>query len=141
MTERISRSSERVTVTHPMTRAARSGRMKPPSTVDLRRDSDDPDHEDDIVLRTLMRSQLSLTLIGFSALAALLAVVVGSLALMVRSKPGILAARLFDVPAAWWLLGVGMFPLLFLIAVAYVRKIEVLERRFSTLTNHRRSPQ
>jgi hypothetical protein len=133
VTER-ERGVDRVTVTHPMTRAARYGRSHQPSAVDLRPNPDDAVETDELVLRTLMRSQLSVTLVGFAALVGLLAIVVGALALLVRIRPSLVVFKVFDVPVVWWLLGALMFPSLLTIAVTYVRRIEVLERRFTSLT-------
>jgi hypothetical protein len=139
MTEREHRPEERVTVTHPMTRAARYGRSQQPSAVDLRSNSENAIGSDELVLTTLMRSQLWLTLVGFATLVGLLALVVGGLAVLVKIKPSLIAFRVVDIPVAWWLLGALMFPLLLAIAIIYVRRIELLERRFSSLTKTDRS--
>ena len=135
MSERSPR--KRVMVTHPMTRAVQSGRSTRGSSVDLRGALNTFD-EDGLVLRSLMRAQLRLALQTFGALVGFLAAVVLMLAILARFRPSALQTKLVAVPLVWWLLGVVMFPILFIIAQAYVSRVERLERRFQSLNRETR---
>lgn len=122
----------RVSVTHPMTRSARSGRAARSASVDLRPDGQ-RGATDQLVLGSLMAAQLATAILGFALLVGLLGSVVLSLLLIEATRPSLLEARFAQVPIVWWVLGLLMFPLLLLLAVGYVRRVERLERRFRNL--------
>jgi hypothetical protein len=131
--EKPGRVGDRVTVTHPMTRASRQGRHHRLSPVDLRAE-DRTSESNDLVLRTLMRTQFSAALLGFGSLVGLLGGVLVVTMVLGQMRPDILAMRIGPFPLAWWLLGVTMFPTLLVIAALYLRRIERLEARLTTLT-------
>ncbi len=134
MTERLPTAPERVTVTHPMTRAQRSGRTgRSSARVDLR-EGGSVENADDLILQTLMRAQFSLALRRFLGLVVALVVVVCTLVLVGQLRPDALAFRIFSVPVVWWLLGAGVFPSLLLLSWLYVRRIERVEQRFRSLS-------
>ena len=120
----------RVTVSHPMTRAAIGARWSGSSTL-LRADVRQPG--DEMALRSIMRAQLRLTLRWFGLLVMLLVSVVFALAFAPRSA----SLRIFGAPFVWVLLGVLCFPVLSLIAHQYVKRVERLESRILSLTDTR----
>ncbi|MGR8007087.1 hypothetical protein [Streptomyces hypolithicus] len=85
-------------------------------------------------VRSLMRSQLRTALISLGALALL----VGSLPLLF-ALPEVFSATDLPSPApfVWAVLGVGVYPLMWLIARWYVRRAERSERAFSKLVEGR----
>jgi hypothetical protein len=83
----------------------------------------------DVALRSLMRAHLRLSLTHISALGVLLLAV----PLLLTNVAMLSRHRIIGVPIAWILLGVGMFPMLWLIARSYVRRVEDLEVRTRSL--------
>lgn len=120
----------RVTVSHPMTRAAVGARWSGSST-SLRADVRQPG--DEMALRSIMRAQLRLTLRWFGVLVMLLVTVVLALAFALQNA----SLRIFGAPFVWVLLGVLCFPMLSLIAHQYVKRVERLEGRILSLTDTR----
>jgi hypothetical protein len=78
------------------------------------------------LVRNLVRAQLRLAL----WLAALTAVLFGSLPLAFYLSPGFADASVFGVRLPWLLLGVLPFPVLFTIGLAYNRLAERYEKDF-----------
>ncbi|MBT2493748.1 hypothetical protein J7E96_35685 [Streptomyces sp. ISL-96] len=85
-------------------------------------------------VRSLMRSQLRTALISLGALVLL----VGSLPLLF-SLPKVFSASDLPSPApyVWVVLGVAVYPVMWLIARWYVRRAERNERAFSKLVEGR----
>ncbi|MET9514639.1 hypothetical protein [Streptomyces sp. NPDC002994] len=85
-------------------------------------------------VRSLMRSQLRTALISLGALVLL----VGSLPLLF-SLPEVFSASDLPSPApfVWAVLGVAVYPVMWLIARWYVRRAERNERAFSKLVEGR----
>jgi putative solute:sodium symporter small subunit len=79
---------------------------------------------------TILRAQFRLSLRWFLGLSGF---IVG-VALALLFVPQLGTQSLFGVPIAWWMLGVGCFPVLGLCAHRYVRRVERLERRYLSLT-------
>jgi uncharacterized membrane protein len=115
---------DRVTVSHPMTSSVRGPRSGAQS-VDARQES----AVGDVALRSMMRAQLRLAVRWFAVLLLLLTAMV----LVLSVVPMVHSFRLAGIPVAWWLMGVGCFPMLGWIAVRYVRSVETLEQRFNAL--------
>ncbi|MFD1824849.1 MULTISPECIES: hypothetical protein [Mumia] len=82
----------------------------------------------EVYMRSLVRSQLRLAL----AVAALLVLLVGSLPLLFVLS-GLETVTVASVPLPWWLLGVAVYPLLFVVGWGFVRASERNERAFSDL--------
>jgi uncharacterized membrane protein (DUF485 family) len=85
----------------------------------------------DVLLRSLMRAQLGLTL-GFVALAAGVLI---SLPLVVGLVPSLADTHIFGLPFTLAVLGVAVYPVLVVIAIVYVRLAERTERRFLDLVD------
>jgi len=83
----------------------------------------------DVLLHSLMRAQFGLTL-GFIALAVGVLI---SLPLVVSLVPSLADKHVFGLPLALAVLGIAVYPVLVIIAVAYVRLAERTERHFSDL--------
>ncbi|WP_167006380.1 hypothetical protein [Mumia sp. ZJ430] len=82
----------------------------------------------EVYMRSLVRSQLRLAL----AVAALLVLLVGSLPLLFVLSD-LETVTVASVPLPWWLLGVAVYPLLFVVGWGFVRASERNERAFSDL--------
>jgi putative solute:sodium symporter small subunit len=124
MTEPIPEKLGRVTVSHPMTSSVR-GPHRGSLSVDARQES----AVGEVALRSMMRAQLRLAARWFIALMVLL----GTMVTVLSVVPAVHSYRLVGIPLAWWLLGVGCFPVFGWIAVRYVRSVEALEQRFNAL--------
>jgi hypothetical protein len=83
----------------------------------------------DVLLHSLMRAQLGLTL-GFIALAVGVLI---SLPLVVGLVPSLADKHVFGLPLALAVLGVAVYPVLVAIAIAYVHFAERTERHFLDL--------
>jgi hypothetical protein len=83
----------------------------------------------DVLLHSLMRAQFGLTL-GFIALAVGVLI---SLPLVVSLIPSLSTRQVFGIPLTLAVLGVAVYPVLVVIAIAYVRLAERTERRFLDL--------
>lgn len=84
---------------------------------------------EDFYVRSLVRSQLRLALsvaVGFVVVLVLLAV-------MVTFWPQIHAMRVATIPLPWLLLGVGVYPLIWVGAALYNRASERNEQRYRDL--------
>jgi hypothetical protein len=80
----------------------------------------------EVLLRSLIRAQLSVAL---RILAALVAVMVGIPALF-ELAPGVARYRVLGAPIAWIVLGGAFYPLMWLTGRFYVRAVERNEREF-----------
>ncbi len=85
----------------------------------------------DVLLRSLMRAQLGLTL-GFIALAV---GVLASLPLVAALAPWLAYRHVFGVPMSLAVLGVAVYPVLIGLGFTYVRFAERTERRFLDLVD------
>jgi hypothetical protein len=85
----------------------------------------------DVLLRSMMRAQLGLTL-GFIALAVC---VLGSLPLIAALIPSLSYRHVFGVPVSLAVLGFGVYPVLIGLGFGYVRLAERTERRFLELVD------
>lgn len=118
------------------TRAERPARVRVTAPVQGRRrrttvtsEIDEGTGVGEVYMRSLVRSQLRLAL----SRAAVLMLTVGLLPLLFATVPWLRQARVYGVPLAWLLLGVGSYPVLLLIALAYVHRAERNERDFHDL--------
>lgn len=82
-----------------------------------------------VYMRTLVRSQLSLALL----VVLMVGVCLGSLPLVFGYLPSVAQWRVFGVPVPWVVLGVLVYPFVVLLAYAYVRQAERVERDFVTV--------
>jgi uncharacterized membrane protein (DUF485 family) len=83
----------------------------------------------DVLLHSLMRAQFGLTL-SFIALAVGVLI---SLPLVVGLAPSLATRHLFGLPLTLAVLGIAVYPVLVVIAIAYVRLAERTERHFLDL--------
>ena len=115
----------RVRVVHPRTDAASRGPLVP---------ADDATTEvDEIYLRSLIRGQARLALLIGAATAALL----GGVAVLGAVWPEYDRARVAGLPVAWLVLGLGVYPLMIVLAWFAVRESERNEADFRTLAGRR----
>jgi hypothetical protein len=91
---------------------------------------DDPEYRD-VLLRSLMRAQLGLTL-GFIALAVGM---LASLPLIAVLFPWLAYRHVLGLPLSLVALGVGVYPVLVGLGFAYVRLAERTERHFVDLVD------
>ncbi|MGH1561321.1 hypothetical protein [Mumia sp. DW29H23] len=82
----------------------------------------------EVYMRSLVRSQLRLALI----VAVVVAVGIGGLPI-VFVLTHLEAVQIGPLPLPWWILGVAVYPVLFLIGWAFVAASERNERAFSDL--------
>jgi hypothetical protein len=122
------RVSQRVRVTAPRT-AARpvAGSLSP------RREIDEQTGVGEVYMRSLVRSQLRL---GLSVLAVL-AIALGSLPVVFALEPGLATMRVISVPLPWLIVGVSIYPLLWIAAWWHVRAAERAERDFAEIIERR----
>ncbi|GAA3700799.1 hypothetical protein GCM10022377_12710 [Zhihengliuella alba] len=86
---------------------------------------------EDFYLRSLIRSQLRLSLsvaVGFTVLLVVIAV-------LVAFWPQIHEVRVGTVPVSWLLLGVGIYPIVLAAGALYNRACARNERRYRDLTS------
>lgn len=86
-----------------------------------------------VFLRSLMRSQLRLSL----ALLAGLALVLGAVPVLGAVSPRLLHDRVGPVPVPWLVLAVAAFPAMLAAGVWYVRAAERTEAQFEDLVRRR----
>jgi hypothetical protein len=101
-------------------------RTGPPRRTSIASEIDAQSPVGEIYMRSLMRTQLRLAL----GVVLLLATSVGSLPLLFELSPGLRHAHLFGLPVPWLLLGVGVYPVLLVLAWFYVRRAERNEAAF-----------
>lgn len=83
----------------------------------------------EVYLRGLMRAQfrLAATIIAFGVAG------LGGLPLLFTLVPATRGIRLFDVPVAWVLVGVLIYPVTVLVAASYVRRATRIESTFTEI--------
>jgi hypothetical protein len=114
----------REVVTHPRTAAARSAARR-----GVRRDVRDQTPLGLAMITSLRRTQLRLAVIVGLGIAVLL----GGIPLLFLALPGLREARIADLSVGWLVLGVLVFPAIWLGAWAYVRAAERNESDFVDL--------
>lgn len=114
----------RITVTSPRTSAVR----RPPGRSALRA-LDEQDLVGELLVRSLVRAQLTLALRMLAVLAALL----GGLPLLFAVAPVTRDVQLLGLPLPWLALGVLVYPALLLGGGVYLRLAERNERDFTEL--------
>lgn len=129
----ISKRPTPVTEPTPSVRPARTT-VRSTGVVVPRRDGesqtfDERSEYSDVLLHSLMRAQFGLTL-GFIALAVGVLI---SLPLVVSLVPSLADKHVFGLPLTLAVLGIAVYPVLVIIAIAYVRLAERTERHFSDL--------
>ena len=87
----------------------------------------------EVYLGSLLRAQLGLA----ARVLLLLAVGVGGLPLLFHAAPGLTRVSVLGLPLPWLLLGVVVYPFLWVLGWHYVRRAEVNERTFAELLSHR----
>jgi hypothetical protein len=85
----------------------------------------------EVLLRSLIRVQLALAVRVFAVFGSLLL----GLPALFASQPGLAHYRVFGIPLPWVLLGGGVYPLLALMGLLYVRQAERHEREFVELVD------
>jgi hypothetical protein len=93
-----------------------------------------PDELTVVLLRTLVRAQLSLAL----RLAAVFCCLLGGLPLLLAVSPDVRNATVFGIDLPWVLLGVVMYPLLLAGGWLYVRLAERNEQDYADLVERTR---
>jgi uncharacterized membrane protein (DUF485 family) len=83
----------------------------------------------DALVRGLVRAQLALAL----RLSVVVAIGLGALPLLFAVAPTTSTVRVFGVSLPWLLLGVGAFPFLFVVGLAYVYLAERNEQDFTAV--------
>ncbi|MFL6137716.1 MAG: hypothetical protein ACJ74O_07955 [Frankiaceae bacterium] len=119
----------RTTVAHPLTVQARQRTGAAPATpvtADRLREIDEQSALGILLIRSLVRAQLSLAL----RLVAVLGCVLGGLPLLLAVLPDLRAARVAGIELPWLLLGVLVYPLFLAGSALYVRLAERNERDF-----------
>lgn len=122
--------ARRTTVAHPQTLAAmrRRGRQQHRAAPPVEAADDELGM---LLLRTLMRAQLSLAL----RLAAVFGCLLGGLPLLLAESPAVRQEQVFGLALPWLLLGVVMSPLLLAGGVLYVRLAERNEADYLDLVD------
>ena len=114
----------RVVVTGPRSPTVR----RPPGAPGVRA-LDEQTAVGELLVRSLIRAQLQLALRS----AAVLGVLLGGLPLLFALAPGTRDARVLGLPLPWLLLGVLVYPALWLVGWVHVRLAERNERDFVEL--------
>jgi hypothetical protein len=112
----------RVRVTSPRTSAARQP-IVPTGT----REIDEQTRLGEVYMHSLIQSQLRLAL----AVIAGAAVVLGGIPLLFALVPATRTADVFGLPLPWLLLGVAVYPVVYVAARVYVRHAERIEAEFT----------
>ena len=82
-----------------------------------------------VYVRSLIRSQLRVALVAAGSFALALAGITAALALV----PEVREFTVAGIPVAWFVLGVGVYPIVLLVAVVVVRAAERNEARYRSL--------
>ncbi|MEU4390369.1 hypothetical protein [Kribbella sp. NPDC023855] len=112
----------RVRVTSPRTSAARRTTAHTGT-----REIDEQTRVGEVYMSSLIQSQLRLAL----AVVACAAVVLGGLPLLFLLIPATRTFAIFGVPLPWVLLGVAVYPVVYVAARIYVRQAERIETEFT----------
>jgi hypothetical protein len=118
----------RVRVTSPRTSAARR-----PATHTGTREIDEQTRVGEVYMHSLIQSQLRL---GLAVIAGAV-VVLGGLPLLFALVPATRTVAVFGVPLPWLLLGVVVYPVLYVAARIYVRHAERIEAEFTEFVGRR----
>jgi hypothetical protein len=118
----------RVRVTSPRTSAARR-----PATHTGTREIDEQTRVGEVYMHSLIQSQLRLAL----AVIAGAVVVLGGLPLLFAFVPATRMVAVFGVPLPWLLLGVVVYPIVYVAARIYVRHAERIEAEFTEFVGRR----
>ncbi|GAB3813685.1 hypothetical protein [Kribbella italica] len=115
-------SPRRVRVTSPRTSAARrtSGHTGT-------REIDEQTRVGEVYMNSLIQSQLRLALVVIGATA----VILGSLPLLFWLVPATRTLGVFGIPLPWVLLGIVVYPVVYVAARIYVRNAERIEAEFT----------
>lgn len=120
---RHSAAGQRVVVQAPR---SKPGAHRPiPAVHDL----DERSEYGEVLLRSLVRAQLGLT-VGFVVLAA---GVLGALPLLATLLPWLVHRQVVGLPLPLIVLGIGVYPVLVALGYAYVRLAERTDRHFTDL--------
>jgi hypothetical protein len=114
---------------HPVRTTVRSTGVVAPRRNSDAQAFDEHTEYSDVLLHSLMRAQFGLTL-GFIGLAVGVLI---SLPLVVSLVPSLADKHVFGLPLTLAVLGVAVYPVLVVIAIAYVRLAERTERHFVDL--------
>ena len=82
-----------------------------------------------VYVRSLIRAQLRVALVATAAFVLPLAATTAVLAFV----PEVRAATVGGIPIVWFVLGAGVYPLVLLVAVLFVRAADRNERRYRSL--------
>jgi hypothetical protein len=118
----------RVRVTSPRTSATRR-----PATHTGTREIDEQTRVGEVYMHSLIQSQLRLAL----AVIGGAVVVLGGLPLLFALVPATRTAAVFGVPLPWLLLGVLVYPIVYVAARIYVRHAERIEAEFTEFVGRR----
>lgn len=118
----------RVRVTSPLTTAPAHIRRS------VRQEIDESTGVGEIYMRSLIRSQLRAAL----TVALTLILSVGALPLVFLAFDTVADIHLLGIPLPWLILGVLVYPGLFLLGWLYIRQVEKTERDFADLVDPRR---
>lgn len=116
----------RVRVTAP--RSGRARRTTVASEIDAQTELGE------VYMRSLLRSQLRVAL----TTVVLLIVTIAIWPALFAAVPALRTAHVGRVPLPWLILGVGVYPVLVLLAWSHARRAERLERDFLDLTDRHR---
>jgi hypothetical protein len=117
--------------TTPQRVVVRAPRSKPSTLrpIPAVRDLDERSEYGEVLLRSLVRAQLGLTL-GFAVLAA---GVLAALPLLATLLPWLVHRQVAGLPLPLIVLGIGVYPVLVALAYLYVRLAERTDRHFTDL--------
>jgi putative solute:sodium symporter small subunit len=121
----------RVRVTNPLTTAPAHVRRS------VRQEIDESTGVGEVYMRSLIRAQLRAALTVVSTLV----LTIGALPLVFLAFDTVTEFRLLGVPLPWWVLGVGVYPGLFVVGWLYVRQAERAERDFGELVEPHRADE
>ena len=113
----------RVRITNPLTTASTRRERS------VEQEIDEATSVGEVYMRSLVRSQLRLAL----AVLLVLMLTVGMLPIVFLVFEPIAEFRVVGVPLPWLLLGVGVYPYLFVLGWLYVRQAERAEQAFTDL--------
>ncbi|MGO2482389.1 hypothetical protein [Arthrobacter sp. NIO-1057] len=106
-------------------------RVQAPQDASLLPPNQSPEHTaEEFYVRQLIRSQLRL---ACAVAAGLLALLVGICSLLVF-WPVVSIIQLFSIPLSWWVLGVGMYPLIIVAGLLYNRAAARNEQRYRSIS-------
>jgi hypothetical protein len=121
-------SQKRVRVTSPRMGAPRRGPVRPVTT-----DIDEQTRLGELYMAALVRAQWRLSV---SVLASA-TVMIGGLPLLFLLVPATLTLHIGPIPLPWLILGVLVYPAVWLTGRYYVRQSEQIEREFTELVARR----